>query len=178
MSRSLNKVMLIGNIGRDPEAKETVNGGLIATFSLATQEQWVGRDGQKKEAVDWHNCTAFGKTAEVVRDYLKKGTRVYVEGKLKTDEWSDKQGQQRKATKVQVFQVIMLGSQAQAQAPQQQQQMGQWASASQPARAQQPQQPPHPAYGRQQRQAPPPPPVYDPNGYPSDLDDPNAEIPF
>ena len=106
--KSLNKLTLIGNVGKDPEAKETVNGGLITTFSVATPEKWRSRDGQTQEHTEWHNCVAFGKTAEVVRDYVHKGSKLYLEGKLKTETWTGKDGQERRAVKVQVFNVLML----------------------------------------------------------------------
>ena len=101
---SLNKVVLIGHVGRDPEMRYTQGGDPIASFSLATSEKWTDKAGQKQERTEWHNISVFGKTATFVQSYVTKGTLLYVEGSLQTDEWTDKDGHKRKATKVNVSQ--------------------------------------------------------------------------
>lgn len=105
-SASLNKVMLIGNLGRDPEIKYLPNGTTVATFSVATEERRKDKDEKK---VEWHNITCFGKQAEVVGEYLCKGSRVYVEGRIQTDTWEDKDGNRRKAIKIILKDLQMLG---------------------------------------------------------------------
>ena len=82
MSKSLNKVMLIGNLGSDPEIRMTPNGSKVAKFSLATSRTWEGKDGSKQEKTDWHRCTVFGKLADVVEQWIHKGDRLYVEGRI------------------------------------------------------------------------------------------------
>ncbi len=109
--RSLNKVMLIGNLGADPELRHTAGGRPVATFRLATTETWGGRDGQpQQEQTEWHRVVAWGRLAEIVNEYLRKGRQIYVEGRIQTRQWQDQQGQKRYSTEV-VAQVIqMLGS--------------------------------------------------------------------
>lgn len=97
---SLNRVMLIGNLGRDPEVRYMTNGEAVANFSIATTESWKGKDGQKQEKTDWHNIIMFRKLAEIAGQYLKKGSSVYVEGKLQTRKWQDKSGQDRYTTEI------------------------------------------------------------------------------
>lgn len=113
---SVNKVILIGNLGKDPEIRYTQSGEPIANFSLATSEKWGGKDGEKKERTDWHRVEVFGKAAQVCRDYLSKGKPVYVEGSLRYDEWTDKDGNKRNTTKVHVggpsSRIVLLGSKA------------------------------------------------------------------
>jgi len=110
---SLNKVMLIGNLGRDPEIRYTQSGEPIANFSIATNEVWNDRSGQKQERTDWHRVEVFGKTAQVVRDYLTKGRSVYIEGTIRYDEWTDKDGNKRNTTKIRVAgpnsRLVLLG---------------------------------------------------------------------
>jgi single-strand DNA-binding protein len=111
---SLNKVILIGNLGKDPEIRYTQQGEPIANFSLATSERWTDKSGQKQEKTEWHRVEVFGKTAQVVRDYCSKGKQVYLEGSIKYDEWTDKDGNKRNATKIKVSgpgsRLVLLGS--------------------------------------------------------------------
>ncbi|MEW5799088.1 MAG: single-stranded DNA-binding protein [Bacteroidota bacterium] len=107
MSRSLNKVMLIGNLGKDPELKYTPSGVAVATFSMATSEQWKDQDGNAQERTEWHNIVAWRKLAEIVGEYLKKGKKVYVEGKLQTRNY-EKDGVKRYITEIVADQIIML----------------------------------------------------------------------
>jgi len=110
---SVNKVILIGNLGRDPEIRYTQAGEPIANFSLATSERWTDKGGQKQEKTEWHRVEVFGKQAQVVRDYLSKGRSVYVEGQIRYDEWTDKDGNKRNTTKIRVSQfngrIVLLG---------------------------------------------------------------------
>jgi single-strand DNA-binding protein len=111
---SVNKVILIGNLGKDPEIRYTQGGEPIANFSLATNEVWTDKSGQKQERVAWHRVEVFGKAAQVVRDYLTKGRPVYLEGSIRYDEWTDKDGNKRNTTKIHVggpnSKVVLLGS--------------------------------------------------------------------
>ena len=111
---SVNKAILIGNVGRGPEIRYTQSGESIASFSLATSEKWTGKDGQKQERTEWHNVSVFGKLAQVVRDYVQKGDKLYIEGAIKYEEWTDKDGQKRNTTKIHLggfnAKLEMLGS--------------------------------------------------------------------
>ncbi len=111
---SLNKVILIGNLGKDPEIRYTQAGEPIANFSLATSERWTDKSGQKQERTEWHRVEVFGKTAQIVRDYCSKGKQVYLEGSIKYDEWTDKDGNKRNMTKIRVSgpgsRLVLLGS--------------------------------------------------------------------
>jgi single-strand DNA-binding protein len=111
---SVNKVILIGNLGRDPEIRYTQAGEPIANFSLATSEKWTGKDGQKQERTEWHRVEVFGKSAQVVRDYLTKGRSVYVEGQIRYEDWTDKDGNKRNSTRIRVSgpnsRIVLLGS--------------------------------------------------------------------
>jgi len=109
MSRSLNKVMLIGNLGKDPELKYTPSGVAVATFSIATSEQWKDQEGNAQEKTEWHNIVAWRKLAEIVGEYLKKGKKVYIEGKLQTRNY-EKDGVKRYITEIVADQLIMLDS--------------------------------------------------------------------
>lgn len=110
---SVNRVILLGNVGRDPEIRYTQAGEPIANFSLATSERWTGKDGQKQEKTEWHRVEVFGKAAQVCRDYVQKGKQLYIEGSIHTDEWTDKDGNKRSTTKVKVSgpnsRVVLLG---------------------------------------------------------------------
>ena len=112
MSRSLNKIMLIGNLGADPEVRSTSNGSRVATVSLATSRQWTTKSGEKQEKTEWHRCVVWnaGSTglADVVEKYLKKGDRVYVEGRIEYRTWKDREGQTRYTTEVNVRDLVML----------------------------------------------------------------------
>jgi len=106
---SLNKVQLIGNLGADPESRYTSSGDCVATIRLATSEQWKDRTtGEKKEATEWHRVVFYRKLAEIVTQYLKKGTTVYVEGRLKTQKWTDKEGVERYTTQIDATEMKIL----------------------------------------------------------------------
>jgi single-strand DNA-binding protein len=111
---SVNRVILIGNLGKDPEIRYTQAGEPIANFSLATNEVWTDKSGQKQERTEWHQVEVFGKPAQVARDYLTKGRQVYIEGSIRYDEWPDKTtGEKRKATRIRVSgpnsRLVLLG---------------------------------------------------------------------
>jgi len=106
----INKVILIGNLGRDPELRYTQNGQPVANFSLATSEQWTDKNsGEKVERTEWHRVVVWGRSAEHCSQYLAKGRTVYVEGRLQTREWEDKEGQKRSTTEVNAQTVQFLG---------------------------------------------------------------------
>lgn len=108
---NLNKVMLIGRVGKDPEVRHMPNGTAVATATLATSEKWTDRaSGEKKEATEWHRLTFFERLAEIVSEYVHKGDLIYVEGKLTTRKWQDKDGNDRYTTEIRVNQMQMLGS--------------------------------------------------------------------
>jgi single-strand DNA-binding protein len=107
--RGVNKVILIGNLGGDPELRATPGGTPVATFTLATNESWTDREGQRQERTEWHRIVAWGKLAEICGQYLRKGRQVYIEGRLTTRSWEDRQGNQRKTTEVVAQQMLMLG---------------------------------------------------------------------
>ena len=111
---SVNKVILIGNLGRDPELRYTPGGQAVANFTLATNERFSSKDGEKQERTEWHRVEVFGKTAQIVRDYCSKGKPVYLEGSIKYDEWTDKDGNKRNMTKIRVSgpgsRLVLLGS--------------------------------------------------------------------
>ncbi len=107
---SLNKVMLIGNLGSDPEVRQIPSGQSVANFNLATTESWGGRDGgQRQEKTEWHRIVIYGRLAEIAGQYLKKGRQLYVEGRLQTRQWQDQQGQKRFTTEIVVRDMVMLG---------------------------------------------------------------------
>ncbi len=112
MTRSLNKAMLIGNLGADPEVRSTSNGTRVATLSLATSRQWTTQAGEKQEKTEWHRCVVWntrqGGLADVVEKYLKKGDRVYVEGRIEYRTWQDREGQTRYTTEINVRDLVML----------------------------------------------------------------------
>ena len=111
MAGSINKVILIGNLGQDPEIKTLPSGSTLASFSIATSESWKDKQtGEKKEQTEWHRCSVFGRLAEVVRDYVPKGTKVYVEGSLHTRKWQDQNGENRYSTEVKVRDLTILSS--------------------------------------------------------------------
>ena len=115
---SLNKVTLIGNLGKDPEIRYTQDGRPIARFSLATNEQWKDPStGEMTKETEWHRIVVFGKQAEIAGEYLKKGKQVYVEGAIKTREYKDKDGNQRYITEIKSFRFLMLGRAGDAPAP-------------------------------------------------------------
>ena len=107
---SVNKVILVGNLGRDPETRYMPDGGAITNISIATTSTWKDKSGEKQEATEWHRISFFGKLAEIAGEYLKKGSQVYVEGKLRTRKWQDKDGQDKYTTEVIADAMQMLGS--------------------------------------------------------------------
>jgi single-strand DNA-binding protein len=108
---SVNKVILIGNLGRDPETRYMPDGGAITNITLATSHQWKDKaTGDKKEETEWHKVAFFGRLAEIAGEYLKKGSPVYVEGRLRTRKWQDKEGQDRYSTEIVADNMQMLGS--------------------------------------------------------------------
>jgi single-strand DNA-binding protein len=110
MAKGVNKVFLLGNVGKDPEIRSTQGGMTIATFGLATAERTKGQDGQWTDKTEWHNIVCFQRTAEVVRDYVKKGTQVFVEGRITNRSWDDKEsGQKKYRTEILVNELTLLG---------------------------------------------------------------------
>ena len=110
MSKSVNKVILIGNLGKDPEVKYTPNGTAVAKFSLATNERYKDKEGNWQDRTEWHNITAWQRTAEIAGEYLKKGRTVYIEGRLRTDSWEDKNTKEKKyRTEIVVENLVLLG---------------------------------------------------------------------
>ena len=105
----VNKVILIGNLGRDPELRYTQSGQAVANFTLATAERFSTREGERQERTEWHRIVAWGRTAELCAQYLSKGRSVYVEGRLQTREWEDKEGQKRRTTEIVAQTVQFLG---------------------------------------------------------------------
>ena len=106
---SVNKVILIGNLGKDPEIRYTQGGEPIANFSLATSENWTDKSGQKQERTEWHRVVLFRRQAEVALQYLHKGSHVYIEGRLRTRKWTDKSGVDRYSTDIEAEEMKMLG---------------------------------------------------------------------
>src|SRR5271168_496445 len=109
MAKSVNKVIFLGNVGKDPEIRSTPNGVIVANFTLATSDRFQDAQGNWQDRTEWHNLVTFKRTAEIVRDYVKKGTKLYVEGKLQTRSWDDKEsGQKRYKTEIVVFDLSLL----------------------------------------------------------------------
>src|ERR1035438_395468 len=101
MAKSVNKVILLGNVGKDPEIRSTAGGTMVANFSIATTERQKDAQGNWQDKTEWHSLVAFTRTAEIIRDYVKKGTKLYIEGRLQTSSWDDKQsGQKRYKTEI------------------------------------------------------------------------------
>jgi single-strand DNA-binding protein len=110
MSRGINKVTLLGHLGKDPEIRSTPGGTIIATFSLATSDRRKDQQGEWQDQTEWHNLVAFNRTAEICRDYLSKGSQIHVEGKIQTRSWEDKEsGEKKYRTEILVNELIMLG---------------------------------------------------------------------
>ena len=107
---SVNKVILVGNLGRDPEVRYMPDGGAIANVSVATTDVWKDKSGEKQERTEWHRVAFFGKLAEIAGEYLKKGSQIYVEGRLQTRKWQDKDGQDKYTTEIVADRMQMLGS--------------------------------------------------------------------
>lgn len=108
-SRGVNKVILVGNLGNDPEVRYMPNGDPVANLSIATSESWKDKQGQLQEKTEWHKLTAYRKLAEIIGEYVKKGSRIYVEGKLQTRKWQDKEGNDRYTTEIIISEMQMLG---------------------------------------------------------------------
>ncbi|GAB4525796.1 MAG: single-stranded DNA-binding protein [Anaerolineales bacterium] len=112
MSRSLNKVLLIGRLGRDPEMRYTPSGRPVTTFSLATSRTWSNNDGERQSETEWFNIVAWGNLAEICKQYLHKGQQVYVEGRLQTRTWENNEGKKLTSVEVVASEMIMLGDHA------------------------------------------------------------------
>lgn len=108
--RGVNKVILVGNLGRDPEIRYTRDGTAVANLNLATTDYWTDNSGQRQERTEWHRVVAWGKLAEIAKEYLTKGRQIYIEGRLQTRSWDDKQGNKRYTTEVRADQMLMLGT--------------------------------------------------------------------
>ena len=109
MAKSVNKVILLGNVGKDPEMRATANGNIVASFGLATTDRAQDATGNWVDRTEWHNIVAFKKTAEIIRDYVKKGHKLYVEGKITTRSWDDKEsGQKKYRTEIVAFDISLL----------------------------------------------------------------------
>ena len=106
---SVNKVILIGHLGKDPEVRYMPNGEAVANVSIATSENWKDKNGEKQERTEWHNLVFYKRLAEIVGEYLKKGSQIYVEGRLQTRKWQTKEGQDRYTTEIIVSEMKMLG---------------------------------------------------------------------
>jgi len=118
--RGINKVILVGNLGRDPELRHTKTGTAVANLSIATSETWSDKDGAKQERTEWHRIVLWDKLAEIAQKYLSKGRQVYLEGRLQTRVWKDSDGEKRYTTEIRGDQLVMLGGkgdQPQASAP-------------------------------------------------------------
>lgn len=108
--KGVNKVMLVGNCGKDPETRYMPSGGAVTNISIATSESWKDKQsGEQKEKTEWHNLVFFGKLAEIVAEYVKKGSQIYVEGSLQTRKWQDKDGNDRYTTDIKCHEMQMLG---------------------------------------------------------------------
>ncbi len=117
MGKGINKAIIVGNVGKDPEVRSTPDGKAVAGFTVATSESWKDKtSGEKKEQTEWHRVVAFGRLAEIIRDYVKKGSKVYVEGKLKTNKWQDKDGSDRYTTEIIANELQMLDQKGQTNA--------------------------------------------------------------
>ena len=114
---SVNKVILVGNLGRDPETRYTTGGDAVTNIRLATTDTWKDKNGEKQERTEWHTVVFFGRQAEIAGEYLKKGRQVYVEGRLQTRKWQDKEGQDRYTTEIVADRMQMLGSREGSGAP-------------------------------------------------------------
>ena len=110
MARGLNKVMVIGNVGRDPEMRYMPSGKPVASFSVATSRSWTNSEGERREETEWFNVVAWGNLAEICKQYLRKGQQVYVEGRLQTRSWEDNEGRKRFRTELVANEMIMLGA--------------------------------------------------------------------
>lgn len=111
MARGVNKAIILGSLGQDPDIRYTAGGAAVANISIATNEQWKDKEsGEMQERTEWHRVVFFGRLAEIVGEYLRKGSQVYVEGRLQTRKWQDKEGQDRYTTEIVANEMQMLGS--------------------------------------------------------------------
>ena len=110
---SLNKILLIGRLGKDPEVRYSPDGAPVATFSLATSETWTDKNGSRQEHTEWHTIVAWNKLADLCKRYLSKGRQVYIEGRIRSREWNDRDGNKRRTTEVIATQMVLLGSRPQ-----------------------------------------------------------------
>jgi single-strand DNA-binding protein len=108
-SRSVNKVILIGNLGGDPELRHTASNVPVVNFTVATNESWVNKEGVKEERTEWHRVVAWRRLAEICHEYLRKGTQIYIEGKLQTRSWEDQSGQKKYMTEIVADEMVILG---------------------------------------------------------------------
>jgi len=112
---SINKVILIGNLGRDPEVRYTPGGTAVANFTIATTENWTNKDGEKESHTEWHRIVAWGRLGEICGEYLSKGKQVYIEGRIRTNEWEDQEGNKRQNKEIVALTMQMLGSRTPAE---------------------------------------------------------------
>lgn len=110
MARGLNKVMVIGSVGRDPEMRYIPSGRPVTSFSVATTRSWTNSEGERREEMEWFNVVAWGNLAEICKQYLRKGRQVYIEGRLQTRSWEDQEGRKRFRTELVASEMILLGS--------------------------------------------------------------------
>ncbi len=192
MARGINKVILIGNLGQDPEVRFTPSGTAVANLNLATSDTWMDRQsGQRQERTEWHRVVLFNKTAEIAQQYLKKGSKVYIEGRLQTRKWQDQNGQDRYSTEIVANDMQMLdgrsGDYQGGGAPQGGYAQQTPAQQAPPQQHYGPQQGGYPSQGAPQRNAPAPQPQQPaPNQQnssygapdPGNFDDFDDEIPF
>lgn len=137
MSRGVNKVILVGNLGQDPELRQTGSGTAVCNLRLGTNESYKGADGQMVERTEWHNIVAWGKLGEICGEYLKKGSQVYIEGSLETRSYDDKDGNKKWATEIKAREMMMLSSKGEeggSPAPQRQQSVPKASAPSQQAK--------------------------------------------
>jgi single-strand DNA-binding protein len=110
MARGVNKAIIIGNLGNDPDMRYTASGAAVANISIATAESWRDKEsGEQQERTEWHRVVAFGRLAEIIGEYLRKGSQVYIEGRIQTRKWQDKEGQDRYTTEIVANELQMLG---------------------------------------------------------------------
>ena len=110
MARGINKVILVGNLGKDPETRYMPNGKAVTNFTIATSESWKDKQtGEQREQTEWHNIVMYDRLAEIAAEYLRKGSQVYIEGKLRTRKWQDKEGRDRYTTEINANEMQMLG---------------------------------------------------------------------
>jgi single-strand DNA-binding protein len=151
MNKGLNKVIIIGNLGNDPEIRYMPNGNAVANFTVATSESWKDQQGQQQERTEWHRIVIYRKLAEIAGEYLKKGSQVYLEGKLQTRKWQDQTGQDKYTTEIIADEMQMLGARQQGNGQNQQSNQSQGAPQQQRGNGQG-QQPNHSQNAPQQQQ--------------------------